>query len=329
MKLVASIHQNCQRVAPNCFELRFPNVQALRNTGLDVLFRVDRKLKGETEFTQGALTEKYEVNVPLGPQDPTGLYIFNIVLTPTNALDNGQAVLSSATTVGVIRVSSALTNTVVAVPWQSMTINTTNNVDILVSDVVNPNGIASEDTILSYNAKEGNFNAWKYVEGGTWDEIATVTAKGVSVSTAEGSRLSRGNAFWLVRSEPSEYIYLLGRYTGDEYDIELAGGSDKEPGHTLVANPTMFDVALNDLEFVDEKGNKATPSADDRIVVQTASGLQLAYTRRGGEWGRVVATMVGRRITQSWTPGGTIPSGTGFWYVRTGEGVLRIKFGAK
>ena len=329
-KLVATIHQNCQRVAPNCFEFRFPDVQALSNTGLDVLFRVDRKLKGESEFTQGELTSKYEVNVPLGPHDPTGLYIFNIVLSPTNALNTGESVLASVTTVGVVRVASALTNTVVAVPWMSATTSKAANEDVLVADAVNPNGLAVGDLIVAYNATNKVFNAWSQDNDGVWDEVATVTKKGVLVSSAEVARLPRGDAFWLVRSEPSEYIYLLGRYTGDDYVVDLVGGSDKEPGHTLVANPTFNDVDLNAIAFVDASGDPATPAVGDRIVVMDQAGMQIIYARNATNttWGRTVYEKVGRRLQQKWVDGGTIPAGTGFWYNRTGSEALSIKFEA-
>ena len=113
---------------------------------------------------------------------------------------------------------------------------------------------------------------------------------------------------------------------------EIVGGTTTEPGATLVANPTMHDVDLNDLVFVDGEGNPAEPSLDDRIVVQDAAGLQTIYflhaTRK--KWGCNVPTKVGRRVQQVWTEGGTIPSGTGFWYNRTSGGALKIKFeGAK
>ena len=330
-KLVAAIHQNCQRVANDCFELRFPNIDALHNTGLNVRFRVDRKLKGESEFTIGELTDKYEVNVSLEPQDPTGLYIFNMIFVPTNALYAGQqSVLTSVATVGVLRVSSALTNTVVAVPWRSMTIDSTNDVNIVVSDVVNPNGVSAGDMILSYNSGTGNFNGWMHDGYGEWDEVVTVTKKGLSVSSAEVARLPRGKAFWLLRSAPGPYIYLVGRYTGEDYLVELDDGTPAAPGHTLVANPTFNDVDLNSLVFVDKDGNVATPAVGDRIVTQNIAGLQTIYFRNAGntQWGCKVLQRIGNRTKQVWSPGGTIPAGTGFWYMRTGDEALKIKFEA-
>ena len=133
-----------------------------------------------------------------------------------------------------------------------------------------------------------------------------------------------------VRNAPGDYIYLVGRYTGDDYEFNLEGGTAEAPGHTLVANPTFFDIDLNDLVFVDGEGNAATPAADDRIVTQDIAGMQTVYFRHGetGKWGRNVPTKVGKRIQQVFTEDGTIPAGTGFWYNRTTAGVLKIKFEA-
>jgi len=324
-KLVATIHQNCQRVAPNCFELRFPDVSALRNTGLDVKFRVDRKLKEESEFTQGTLTDKYEVNVPLGPHDPTGLYVFNIVLTN----GTGQAVMASCATVGVMRVSSPLPNTVVAVPWRSMAHATTNKVNVAAGDAVNPNGITTGDMILSYNQATTNFNAWSIGSDGSWNGLATVNKGGVSIASPTNTFFALGSAFWLVRSEPTtggatNCFYLIGRYTGESYEVPLAGGTVESPGNTLVANPTTADIALNDNDLVFD-GDIAP---DDKIMIQNAAGAQTIYYRgeSNSKWGCNVLKKEGRRMKNVWTPGGTVPSGTGFWYLRTSEDPLSIRF---
>jgi len=331
--LVATIHQNCQRVAPNCFEFRFPDVSALRNTGLDVMFRVDRKLKGQQEFTIGELTEKYEVNVPLGfgaDDDSTGLYVFNIVFVPTNELYSSQkSVISSAATVGVMRVSSPLPNAVVAVPWRSMAYATTNKVNVAAGDAVNPNGITTGDMILSYNQATTNFNAWSIGSDGSWNGLATVNKGGVSIASPTNTFFALGSAFWLVRSEPTtggatNCFYLIGRYTGEDYEIPLAGGTAKTPGNTLVANPTTEDIALNDLDFV------GSVAPGDKIMIQNAAGAQTIYYRDESnlEWGCNVLKKVGvgRRMQNVWTSGGTVPSGTGFWYLRTSESPLSIRF---
>ena len=355
-KLVAAVRQSGNRVNEDTFVVYFPNVSVLRNSGLNVGFRLDKKLRYDADagrdltraefaaksFVPGELSDKYEMNVPLGPGDPTGLYVFNIVLTPTNNAATGEAmygggesVMASVATVGVIRVSSALTNTVTVAPWKSLALGTEDAVDVSVSDVVNPNsGIVVEDMILAYDAASANFNVWtrSQTKGEEWTALTTVTKSGVNVSEATTNRFALGRAFWLVRNAPDDYIYLVGRYTGEDYVFDLEGGTTDALGHTLVANPTMFDVDLNDLVFVDGDGNATDPAAGDRIVTQDIAGTQTIYFRNAtsGKWGRNVPTKVGNRIKQVWTEGGTIPSGTGFWYNRTSGGVLKIKFeGAK
>ena len=329
--LVAAIHQACPRVAENHFEIRFPNVSVLRNTGLDVFFRLDRKLAGEAAFSLGEHSDKYEMNVPLGPSDPTGLYVFNIVLSTTND-SPAFAVLPSCATVGVLRVTSPATNVVAAVPWMSMASTKPENEPVEVAETVNPNGLSVGDRILAYNTAS-NFQGWAHLSrlGTDWGAIEAGSTDGVAVVATNTTRFARGGAFWLVRTDPGDCFYLLGRYTGDEYTTELAGGTAAAPAYTLVANPTMAGVNLNALVFVDGSGDPATPAAGDRIVVQDAAGFQKFYVRNAAntEWGRYVSGMSDGRVTQSWESGAAVavPSGTGFWYVRTDPGPLAIRFG--
>ena len=90
----------------------------------------------------------------------------------------------------------------------------------------------------------------------------------------------------------------------------------------------MFDVALNDLVFVDGEGNAAAPAAGDRIVFQDIAGYQTIYCRDSANkvWGRIVPTKVGRRIKNVWTEDGTNTVGTGFWYMRTDDSDISIKY---
>ncbi|MBO7482520.1 MAG: hypothetical protein J6U17_01355 [Kiritimatiellae bacterium] len=337
--LVSAIRQRGSRVDDNSFVMYFPNVEALRNTGLKVLYRTEKKLRDESDFSLLAEDDHYEMNIPLGPGDPTGLYRFSMVLTPTNNVETGEAmygggesVLASASTVGVIRVSSVLTNIVTAVPWKSMTLGTAEALDVTAADVVNPNGIAVGDRILYFDNASGNFSEWSHTNA-TWDAITTVSELGVSEAPADTTRLASSNAFWLVRGEPgavgaTNYVYLVGRYTGEGYEFPLAGGTLDSPGCTLVANPTMYDVGLNDLVFVDGVGNAATPHAGDCIVVMDIAGVNNTYYRDTANttWGREVVTIVKGRRKKSFETDVTIPSGTGFWYYRKAASALKIKF---
>ena len=335
-KLVATIMQRGSRVNKDSFVVHFPNVEALRNTGLNIRFRLDKKLKGESAFTQGALSDKYNMNVPLGFEDgndSTGLYVFNMVLVSTNETAEtgaGEAVLASCTTVGVMRVSSTNMNTVTAVPWYSMSVDTETPTNIVANDVVNQNGISADDMILAYKAASGKFNAWSNGGESGWKALATVTTNGVDVVDADDAQFPRGNAFWLVRSNPStKYYYLIGRYTGDNYEVELAGGTAENPGNTLVANPTTDDTTLGALKFYDGNGDETTPGAGDRIVILDALGFEVSHYRSGGKWVHRELQQTGKRTKQVQvdSSGVVIPSGTGFWYTRKSEGALVIKFG--
>ena len=320
-KLVAAVLQSGSRVNADAFVVRFPNVNGLYNTGLRVRYRVDRKLRGESEFTQGELSDKYDYNVPLGPHDPTGLYLFNMVLVPTNELDTGIAVLSSVATVGVMRVSSPLTNTVTVAPWMSMAKEEERNENISVSDAVNPNGLSRDDMILAYTGSNDFYNAWTHDSGTAWKALATVSTKGVSIAEAETTQFAPGSAFWLARSNPTtgsstNHFYLVGRYTGGEYASEIAGGTTTNPKATLIANPTMCDIKVNDIDWLGK------PLANDKITIPREGVAPLDLTWRNGAWSYTYRTYDPRtdrtiavRVTDV-----TIPAGTGFWYVRRGEG---------
>lgn len=336
-RLVATIMQRGSRVGKDAFVVHFPGVEALHNTGLSVRFRLDKKLKGESAFTPGALSDKYEMNVPLGFEDgndSTGLYVFNMVLVSTNETAEtgaGEAVLASCATVGVLRVACSNANTVAAAPWKSMSVDTMETRDISVGEVVNQNGLSIDDMIVAYNAASKNFSGWTNEGEDGWKGLATVTKNGVSLVDAETAQMPRGNAFWLVRSAPSKYFYLIGRYTGEDYVVELQGGSKAEPGHTLVANPMMHDVALGGLEFVDEDGKSSSPGDKDRIVILDAAGFEISHYRSGDKWVHRELTKVGKRTKQVEVDSSNvvIPAGTGFWYTRKSEGALTIKFGGE
>ena len=339
-KVVATIMQQGSVVNPDSFVVHFPNIEPLAEaiTGLKVQYRLDKKLRGSrsksefeaASFEIGELTGKYETNIPLGPEDPTGLYVFNMVFSPTNTELTGQSVIASCTTIGVLRVSSALTNTVTVAPWLSMSVDSTNEIEVAVTDVVNPFSIGGGDSIHAYVTSNSTFRVWERKDDGDWNAPATVTTRGVSESTADASTFEPGKAFWLVRNAPGSYINLVGRYTGEDYVVELEGGTAEAPGHTLVANPTMFDIDLNDLVFVDDEGNAATPAEGDRITTRNLAGLETTYQlhKDTGRWGRNVSKKVNGRIRPVWTDGGTVSAGTGFWDTRTAEDALNIKFEA-
>ena len=336
-KVVATIMQQGSVVNPNSFVVHFPNIEPLMGTGLRVQYRLDKKLRrnltkdefAATSFEIGELTGKYETNIPLGPDDPTGLYVFNIVFSPTNELYTGQSVIASCATIGVLRVSSALTNTMTITPWSSMSVDTTNEIDVSISDVVNPNsGLSVGDMVLAYNATTSNFNAWvrSQTKGDEWNALATVTAAGKSVPAAETNRFALGKVFWLVRNAPTDYIYLLGRYVGEIAVFEIAEGDGENLTPTMVVNPTFWPLAINSLEW------SVTPDWGDQILIPTEDATPTVLTWNGTNWGASALEQYeknGRMRTRVIRKTDfTIPPGRGFWYYRKATGALSVTFPA-
>ena len=342
-KLVAAVLQYGSRVDQGAFVVHFPDIAAVEDTGLSVRYRLDRKLKGASEFTPGEPSRKYEMNVPLDGGDPSGLYVLNIVLTPTNetyAAEYGNSVISSCTTIGVMRVASVLTNTVVSVPWYCTTHNLETNEDIQVANVLNPKGLSSGDSLYVYNNATDAFSVWNWSLPecpDRWATNTTVTVNDIVCGTDPvKTPLPRSSAFWLVRHDPgtvgaTNYIYLIGRYTGEKHVVELVPGESRSnPGHTLVGNPTMLDIDLNDLAFVDGEGNPSVPNVKDCIVMMDIAGVNKTYYRNANntEWVHEVWIDDRGRRKRTKVSGGIVPSGTGFWYKRASGEELKIEFPA-
>ncbi len=281
------------------------------------------------------MTSKYETNIPLPPGDPTGLYVFNLVFTPTNELYTGESVISSVTTIGVLRVESAMTNTMMAVPWLSMSLDSTNEVEVAVSEVVNPNSVGASE-LLYWDPEVDNYRQWDK-EGDGWASIPTVSISGVSEAAADTTRLPLGSAFWLGRNTPvapagsTNYIYLVGRYTGDGVTVAIAEGDGTTLESTMVANPTFFDVAINptNLASVINLVWEGTPDRGDQILIPTDDAMPTILTWNGTNWGASALERytkangrTGTRVVRK--TDFTIGPGRGFWYYRKATGALSV-----
>ena len=106
-----------------------------------------------------------------------------------------------------------------------MSVDSTNKIEMSVADVVNPFSIGGGDAIHAYETEEGTFRVWERTGDGKWNAPVTVNTSGVSQSKAEEATFAPGKAFWFVRNAPGPYIYLVGRFTGEDYVFDLEGGS--------------------------------------------------------------------------------------------------------
>ncbi len=263
--------------------------------------------------------------------NPTGLYRVYTLLVPNiyQAITNE---IPSTNIIGVLEINSRLTNTVVAVPWRELASSPDLAEDITVSNHVSTVNLTDGDIVyaLSDASKNGDgktYEMWTLVNG-KWDSGTTIResspGSGYSVATEaeapDRKRFPRTKAVWVQRQNPLDAngdpkpFFLVGQYEANGVSIPVAGGSESEPGYTLISVPSYKDFLINDLDW----GGK--PVSKDFIkVVDGSSSFLLKWSK--GNW--CVETPVyrfGRYAGTTYTPYTTpIKAGTGFWICRHGE----------
>ena len=269
-----------------------------------------------------------QFELAFGNGNPSGLYRFWTLITPNSnhAVTNE---IPSTNVIGVLKVESAYTNTVTAVPWLSANVEGTTG-DMEIGKLVHPANLNEGDSILAYNDASGELLSWELNGDGEWSTVATVSEKGIAAYGADEISLPRGGAFWMVRRKPSEdsvtnSYYLVGENVSGEYRVELTGGTKTAPGLTLVANPTANSVNLNELIFTDESGAVVAPGQSDTIDMPGhTAAVPRIYSRNSDntQWGYSKKVYVDGRLKSIWVSDGEIPPGTGFRYNRRSSGKI-------
>ena len=293
--------------------------------GYDVCYELRRDDGEQTVLQREAVCT--DLGLAFEPGDPTGLYRVWALVIPTNgAVTNA---IPSTNVIGVLRVESALTNTVTAVPWQALASAPQDAADIAAGAVVHPLNLSEGDRILAFDTAAGVYRIWMMDADGSWTPLSVVTmVDGVSVTpAADDWSFAPGTGIWISRAAPREGAsakpyYLYGQMPAGAYAATVAGGTAAAPKSTLCANPTASAVGLGGVEFEGGIG------ADDTIVFNTASGASTVYSRNKANtaWGRSVKTVVNGRIHSTWTEDGVVAPGTGFWYVRRSAGALTVRW---
>lgn len=221
-------------------------------------------------------------------------------------------------TVGVLKVDSSATYTIIAVPWKSF-----HDTDVNVAELVHAASLSENDMLYAYDG-EGNLKSW-YVTNGVWAAATDVSVSGEQQSVGEKVDpakfcIARGKGAWLKRSNTSKPIYLMGMPTSDAATTTLPAASGEEPSWNLVASPK--------LEAVDIATGAFKDNTSDEIIVPTA-GTPKHYTFKNGAWGYPGATTTevktlpnGTKVTviktEHKTGDTTVAPGTGFWYLNKG-----------
>ena len=215
----------------------------------------------------------------------------------------------------IMRVASSATNTLVALPWKSLSADTNNPSAITAANVVMTNNLSEGDWLLYY--ENNNYKGWRLGSDG-WAAVNTSTQVGlIKVDPADATELERGRAIWIVRQDTSKPFYLYGQY-------DAASGSTQVPaGGSLLANPdanSSFDVS---------SGKISNAAENDEIrVPDNAGGLPRVIKKFSDGW--KVKTITDQTVPAggpysggasetTWSESGdlTVPAGQGFMYIRS------------
>ena len=229
--------------------------------------------------------------------------------------------IPSTNIVGVLEVASTLTNTLAAVPWVSLAQDPAHDAPrpITVSKYVHTSHLDHDDAVQV--ADKGHiYRKWHWDKGGKkWGGAITVTRDAVHAATdAEDHAIGRESAVWVKRGKPEEKpFFLIGQYSAADVTLTVEAGSAQEPVCTLVSNPSLEAVPVNGYPW---GGN---PVKGDLIRIPNEKDKSpLVLSWNGTEWGRIVK-VPGERYGV-WKNDAEVPSGTGFWYLRT-SGAFELK----
>lgn len=207
-----------------------------------------------------------------------------------------SAFAAGSTEIGLTEISTTNQNTIVAVPFASLT----NGVaDIAAKDLVKVANLPAATRMFIFNGSQ--YSAF-IADDGAWSPLDNVTddagVVGVTVSKGDANAtLVKGSAIWIVLPEvPTvpQNIYIYGAYqTGVTSAIAA--------GMNLVANPLQGEAVFT---FTATKG--------DQITVPNDNAAPTVYTYNGSTWKTVVNN---EKIEGK----PSVPAGRGFWYNYKGQ----------
>ncbi len=276
-------------------------------------------------------------------KEPTGLYRMVTLIVPKHELSITNEI-PSTNIIGVLEVDSAITNTVVAVPWKQLASDPKHAGNITVANYVSSLNLTPGDHVYAFeeipskgaSASGGaTYMMWTLQSDGTWTSATTIksTEAGYSVMSvaedAETKEFARTQAVWLQRQRPLDKdgkpvpFFLVGQYDADGVEITVKGGTSSEPGYTLLSVPDYRDYSINDLDW---SGYASAADSTDFIrVVDGSQSFLLKWS--DGKWcTEEVNYRRGRPAGMKYVPYETpFKAGTGFWFCRHG-GEFTIKW---
>ncbi|MGN0888960.1 MAG: glycine-rich domain-containing protein [Kiritimatiellia bacterium] len=239
---------------------------------------------------------------------------------------------------GILKIESATTNTLIAVPWTWYSKEEQKAENIPVRKLVKTTNLSEGDLLYAW-VSDGTYAAWMLSDG-DWTPCNTVkidslgmavsvTADAEDAPIAEQTRIPRGSGLWLVRRRPLDEqgrvipFWIYGQSVTTDVVTTIPGLSasgDATIGTSVsLGSPYAASIRINDLVFEGGVG------ANDTILVpdgDTGTSKYLVYTEKGWRWS--TTKVVGGRVHTAFDYDVTVPAGLAFWYVRRSSGELRI-----
>jgi hypothetical protein len=290
--------------------------QGRGDTGYHVCYDLRKSVNGIWTRV-GDVTTEPNFSIPLlnetgNSVDASGFYRVTTLIIPNDTLSVTNEI-PSTNIVGVMEVASTLTNTLTAVPWVTLAEDpaAAEERPVTVSNYVHTPHLDHDDAI-QIAGSDNVYKQWKWHKNEKkWHGSITATRNAVMMATdAAEQPITRNSAVWVSRNDPAaKPFFLIGQYASAPVELDIAGGSDAEPVCTLVPNPSLTPVKINDFKW------GKNPHEKDLIRIPNEKGAPLLFTWTGEAW----ETFIGTDRGGYWTTEFEVPAGTGFWYMRCGE----------
>jgi len=226
-------------------------------------------------------------------------FVFSLAMA---AALSALAETETANVIGVLRVDSSNSETIVSVPWVATSAEATDSA-IPVTDIVKTAGLATGDELEYYNPSTGKYQCWQLSSSGQWVAAQSV-GEGGEVTPSDAA-LTRGNAIILVRkSDIQDHFYLQGQVAKTGSATCTMTRSANAVAYSLIAPPTVDPVGLN-------VGTWTNVAAGDFILVR---GKKFVYDSTTAKWGTYATNPTTFEKTFTTTEA-TISVGQGAWYV--------------
>ena len=276
----------------------------------------------------------------LGFKDTDGTLVYPPALRSGSAEEDARSV----NVFGLIKVESATTNTLVAVPWTWYSAQEKNATHLFANKLVKTTNLTDGDSLYAHVEDGdglGHYAAWT-LEDGHWTAVTTIPeggADGIASVLRTGDdtvRVPRGNGVWLVRQRPFEVVggvtnpvpfWVYGQSVTNAVETRIlpgpggtyADGSVKAHS-TILGNPYGQATRVNDLNL---QGTVfANGVQGDCIVVPCGASAEKRLYRgfgpQPGQWCWMRTELVRGRPMTTYDYDVTVPAGHAFWYERRG-----------